>query len=83
MEIDDNGNSNSNSNVNYSVCESSLRVLNDKTDIRHPYTLDSNSNNNNSKSYNINMNEVDALLQYGLHNCMRIGIINTSSSLTL
>ena len=72
MDID------SNSNIKYSIGESSLRVLNNKMDIEHPYCLDSNNSNSNSnsnKSYNINMNEVDALLQYGLNNCMRVGII--------
>ena len=80
MDIDDSNNS---SNVTFSIGDSSLRALNNKMDIIHPYSLDNSSNNNSDKSYNINMNEVDALLQYGLHNCMRIGTLSLLLLLSL
>lgn len=64
---------NNDNNNNYIIGDSNLRVLNNTIDIDHPYQLiDSNSNNISSKNYDINMNEVEALLQYGLTSCMKI-----------
>jgi len=70
-EMDDNNNNNSNNN--YIIGDSNLRVFNNTIDIDHPYKIiDDNNNDINCKNYDINMNEIEAILNYGLINCMRI-----------
>lgn len=75
METDNNQINNS-----YIIGDSNLRVLKSTINIDHPYKIvDNNDNDSNStnsdisnKNYDINMNEIEALLQHGLTNCMRI-----------